>query len=191
MPHRFEGAEEWSKVFDDPERDAWQHPDEVVALLDVKPGSTVADLGAGTGYFLKRLSEAVGPSGKVLGLDVEPDMVRFMTERAAKEHLANAEARAVAPDDPQLAPASVDRILIVDTWHHLGERAAYAKKLAAALKPGGRVMVVDFTVESERGPPKEHRLAPEVVMSELEAGGLKASLAEETLPDQYVVITTR
>ncbi|NUP05830.1 MAG: methyltransferase domain-containing protein [Polyangiaceae bacterium] len=191
MPLRFDKAEEWTKVFDDPERDAWQRPAEVVTLLAISPGMTVADLGAGTGYFLPHLSRAVGPSGKALGLDVEDDMVRFMTERAAKEGFANVEAKKVPFDAPGLASSSVDRILIVDTWHHIESRPEYAKKLAAALRPDGFVAIVDFTMETEKGPPKNHRVAPEAAMKDLEAGGLSVKLAEETLPDQYVVIGRR
>lgn len=187
MPHRFENADQWSKVFDEPARDAWQKPDEVVTRVAATPGSTVADLGAGTGYFMARLSRAVGPSGKVLGLDVEPDMIRFMTERAAKEKLGNVEARVVKTDDPGLAPESVDRILVVDTWHHLDARESYVPKLAAALRPGGAVVVVDFSMEAERGPPAKHRIPPEQVVRELEAAGLAASILEESLPDQYIV----
>lgn len=191
MPHRFEHAEDWAKRFDDPSRDAWQKPAEVVALLDLQPGMSVADLGAGTGYFLRHLSGATGGSGRVFALDVEADMIRYMTERAEREQLANVEARQVPFDDPALEPSSVDRILIVDTWHHIGDRANYSKKLAAALKPGGGVFIVDFTMETEKGPPKPHRLTPEQVIAELEAGGLVAKVVEESLPDQYVVAGTR
>jgi ubiquinone/menaquinone biosynthesis C-methylase UbiE len=187
MPHRFEDAEAWAKVFDEPGRDAWQKPDEVVTLLDLPQNGVVADLGAGTGYFLARMSRGVGPQGKVLGLDVEADMVRYMTERAKREGLTNVEARAVATDDPGLAAASVDRILVVDTWHHIERREAYVPLLAKALRPGGALVVVDFTLETERGPPKKHRIAPEQVVRELEAAGLQATIASETLPDQYVV----
>ncbi|HUH04418.1 MAG TPA: methyltransferase domain-containing protein [Kofleriaceae bacterium] len=186
--HRFEHADEWAPRFDDPERDAWQRPDLVVKHLSLSDGMTVADLGAGTGYFLPHLSRAVGTSGKVLGLDVEPDMVRYMNERAAREQLANVQARVVGTDDPELAAASVDRILIVDTWHHIGARAAYAGKLAAALKPGGAVYIVDFTMETERGPPPKHRLRSADVIAELTAAGLRAELIAEDLPDQYIVV---
>lgn len=191
MPHRFENADQWSKVFDEPKRDAWQKPDEVVKLADVLPGATVADLGAGTGYFLARLSKAVGPTGKVLGLDVEPDMIRFMKERAAKENLANVEARVVAFDDPGLAPGSVDRILVVDTWHHIEARDRYVPKLAAALRPGGSVIIVDFTMEAEHGPPPKHRIRPEQLVVELAGAGLEPAILEETLPDQYVARGTK
>jgi cyclopropane fatty-acyl-phospholipid synthase-like methyltransferase len=187
MPHRFENADHWSRVFDDPTRDQWQKPEEVVAKMDLKPGLTVADIGAGTGYFLRHLSPAVGADGKVLALDVEEDMIRFMRERVAREQLPNVEARVVPTDDPQLAPGSVDRILIVDTWHHIADRASYSKKLAQALKPGGKVFVVDFTMETDKGPPRPHRLTPEAVIAELRSGGLSGVVIEESLPDQYIV----
>jgi SAM-dependent methyltransferase len=147
----------------------------------------VADLGAGTGYFLPHLSRAVGPKGKVLGLDIEPDMVRYMNERAAREGLANVEARVVPGDGPGLAPASVDRVMIVDTWHHIPERVAYAQKLRAALAPGGAVYVVDFKKEAKHGPPPSHRLAPEDVMKELAAAGLSVEKVDVALPEQWVV----
>lgn len=187
MHHRFEKADEWVPMFDDPKRDAWQQPDKVVAALALLPGMTVADIGAGTGYFEKRLSAAVGSTGAVIAIDIEQDMVRYLRERAQREGTPNVEGRLGAADDPKLAPASVDRILIVDTWHHIGERVAYAKKLVAALKPGGALHVVDFTLETERGPPKQLRLPPAQVIAELTEAGLTASVIDVGLPDQYVI----
>ncbi|UQA57970.1 class I SAM-dependent methyltransferase [Polyangium aurulentum] len=189
--HRFEKAEDWAKEFDDPARDAWQKPAEVVALMKIAPGMTVADIGAGTGYFEPHLSRAVGPSGKVLALDVEPDMVRYLGERAKREKLANVEARAAQLADPGLGDASVDRVLIVDTWHHIDARPAYAAKLLKALKPGGLVVIVDFTMDAKHGPPKEHRIAPEKIVEELKGAGLPAQIATESLPEQYIVIGAR
>lgn len=186
--HDFSDAAKWSQRFDDPARDAWQKPDEVVRLLAVEPGMTVVDLGAGTGYFGRRLAAAAGPAGKVLALDPEPNMVAFMRDRFEREKLANAEAKTCPLDETGLPPASVDRVLIVDTWHHIERRAAYAKHLAGVLRPGGLVMVVDFTLETDKGPPKRHRIAPADVVVELAAGGLEASVATEPLPDQYVVV---
>jgi predicted methyltransferase len=188
MHHRFEHAEDWVPMFDDPARDVWQRPAEVVRLLALSPGMTVVDLGAGTGYFMRYLSRAVGAEGHVLALDVEPDMIRHLKERAAKEQLGNVEPRVVQPDDPGLPDGSVDRILVVDTWHHIAERAAYSKKLAAALKPGGFALIVDFTKESKNGPPPEMRLNPEQVAEDLAGGGLDAAAVKELLPEQYVVI---
>jgi SAM-dependent methyltransferase len=149
---------------------------------------TVADVGAGTGYFLPHLSRAVGPGGHVLALDIEPDMVRFMKERAQREGLANVEPRVVALDDPQLPAGGVDRVLIVDTWHHIDGRAAYAARLRAGLRPGGAVYVVDFKLDAAHGPPREHRLTPEQVMAELRQGGLSAEIVPVSLPEQYIVV---
>ena len=184
----FSDAAGFSAHFDDPARDAWQRPSEVMAHLRIEPGSVVVDLGAGTGYFVAALSQRVGPSGKVLALDVEPKMVEFLAQRARREQLGNVEAKLVAPDDPALPPHGVARILIVNTWHHIDDRASYARRLCAALAPGGEVWVIDFTPESDLGPPPDHRLDAARVVSELEAGGLDAEVVEpEQLPKQYLV----
>ena len=185
--HDFSDAERWAKVFDDPARNVWQKPQEVVNLMEISGGMTVADLGAGTGFFLGFLAAAVGPEGKVWGLDPEPNMVDYMKKKAAQADWKQVDAKIIPFDAPGLDDASTDRILIVDTWHHIEERGNYSKKLAAALKPGGAVFVVDFTMDSPVGPHQEHRLAPEVVMEELEAGGFEVSLLEESLPNQYIV----
>jgi predicted methyltransferase len=187
----FSDAEGFAAHFDDPQRDAWQRPDEVLDLLQLAPGNVVADLGAGTGYFVAGLSRRVGSTGRVLALDVEPKMIDFMQRRIGQEKLGNVRAVLVAPDDPGLSPGSVSRVLVVNTWHHLDARASYASKLAAALAPGGEVWVVDFTPESDLGPPPGHRLRAEQVMAELEQGGLHAELVNEGLPKQYVVRATR
>ncbi len=186
--HRFEHADQWATQFDDPSRDAWQEPERVVAAMQIASGMTVADVGAGTGYFEPHLSRAVGAGGKVLALDIEPDMVSHLRERAVREHLDNVEARQVAPDDPGLAGRSVDRVLIVDTWHHVASREAYARRLATALKPGGEVVVVDFRHDARRGPPVEHRIAPEEVARQLASAGLTARVVDVGLPEQYVVV---
>lgn len=188
MEHDFSGAEEWSARFDSPERKAWQMPEEVVELLGIEPGMTVVDLGAGTGYFLTYLARAAGDQGRVLALDPEPDMIRFMSERAQRESLVNVEPKQIPFDDPQLEAASVDRILIVNTWHHIQDRAAYALKLRTALKPGGGIYIVDFTRDSPSGPPVEERLEPEQVIADLAGGDLTAAMVEESLPRQYVVV---
>lgn len=184
----FSEVERFARHFDDPSRDAWQRPAEVVKLMQLQAGQVVADIGAGTGYFLSHLAQAVGPKGRVIALDVEPNMVEFMRRRAQTSGWSQVSAGTVPPDDPKLQPASVDRILIVNTWHHIGQRPVYAAKLARALKRGGSVWVVDFTRESDIGPPADHRLSAEEVLAELAAGGLRAAVVtEETLPKQYVV----
>ena len=186
MPHRFENAEQWAKVFDDPKRDAWQQPDRVIEALALAPDLVVADVGAGTGYFAVRIAPFVK---EVIATDVEADMVRYMKERAEREGIKNLRSVLTPHDDPQLPP--VDRILVVDVWHHLGDRVAYAKKLAAALKPGGFVAVVDFKLDATMGPPKKHRLAPDAIIADLRAAGLDAKLSTVALEQQYVVIARR
>jgi cyclopropane fatty-acyl-phospholipid synthase-like methyltransferase len=183
--HRFEDADRWAEVFDDPARDAWQQPDKVIAALELAPTMTVADIGAGTGYFAVRLAKAV-PEGRVIATDIEPDMIRYMRERAAREGISNIEAIVTPADDPKLA--DVDRVLIVDVWHHLGDRIAYAKKLASALRPGGRIAIVDFKLDATMGPPKEMRLAPDAIVADLRAAGLTVEIAAVELPQQYIVI---
>lgn len=190
MQHRFENADAWAKTFDDPERDAWQKPDDVIAALELTPAMHVADVGAGTGYFTMRLAKVV-PQGMVLATDIEPDMVRYLGERAQKDGVTNVHTALSGANDPQLPAGHLDRILIVDVWHHIADRPAYAKGLATALKPGGRVAIVDFKLEASHGPPVEHRLKPEQIIAELQSAGLTASLSPVALPDQYIVIATK
>lgn len=185
--HDFSDVERFAAIFDDPERDEWQRPTEVVALLELGDSLVVADLGAGTGYFAPHLSPAVGAQGRVLALDVEEAMVAHMQTRFAEAGFDNTEARVVAPADPGLERASVDRILIVDTWHHISDRAEYGAKLRSALRPGGFVLIVDFTPDSPHGPPPAMRLSAESVLAECEAAGFEARVLEEALPYQYVV----
>src|ERR1041384_3928942 len=113
-----------------------------------------------------------------------------MPERPAREQLPNLRAQLTPPTDPQLAAGSVDRILVVDVWHHLGDRAAYARALATALRPGGKLAVVDFKLDAEHGPPRQHRLAPEQIAADLRAAGLATSVSGTVLPEQYIVFGT-
>lgn len=188
--HRFQNADQWAQTFDDPARDAWQKPDEVVRALALTPAMTVADVGAGTGYFAVRLARAV-PQGQVLATDIEPDMVRYLDERAKKEALPNLRGVTATATASGLAANSVDAILIVDVWHHIADRVAYARDLAAALRPGGRLLIVDFRRDATRGPPPEMRLAPESIIADLVAGGFTAKVSPVVLPEQYIVEATR
>lgn len=191
MPHRFDDAAHWASVFDDPARDARQKPDEIVAAMAITPGMTVVDLGAGTGYFEARLDAAVGATGHVIATDIEATLIEHMRARAARDGWVTVEPRLVPVDDPGLAAGEADRILVVDVWHHLGDRVAYGRKLAAALRPGGELWVVDFTLEAEHGPPAQHRLAPAALVDELAQAGLVAEVVAETLPDHYVIRARR
>lgn len=188
--HAFADAEQAALLLDDPSRDAWQRPDEVVRALALAPSMTVAEVGAGTGYFAVRLSRAV-PQGRVLAIDVEPDMVRHVAERAEREGCSNVCAVLATPTSSGIEAGSVDAVLVAHAWHHVADRAALARDVAAALKRGGRALVVEFARDAERGPPPEMRLAPDQVIADLAGAGLDARLATLALPDQYVVEALR
>jgi len=186
MHRRFDDAEKWSKIFDDPKRDEWQKPAQVVAALKLPEDAAVADIGSGTGYFAVRLARAV-PRGRVYGADLEPDMVRFLNARAAKEGLPNLAAHVATADDPKL-PAPVDLALVVDTYHHIASRSRYFERLKKSLKPGGRIAIVDFKLDSPVGPPKHHRIAPAQVKAEMERAGYRLEEEPDILPHQYLLL---
>lgn len=186
MDHRFNNPKELAKNFDDPARDAWQMPDRVIAALDLKPGQSVADIGAGTGYFSVRLAKSAA-APKVYAVDIEASMVSYLKDRAAKEHLHNVTAVQAAADTPNL-PEPVDVVLIVDTYHHIGAREAYFRKLAQSLKPGGRVAIVDFRPDSPEGPPKEFRFQPEQIESEMAKAGYAVAAKHDFLPRQHFLV---
>jgi len=184
--HRFSGAEDWAKVFDDPARDAWQKPHEVIAALAPAPDSVVADIGSGTGYFAVRLAHFV-PKGRVYGVDTEPDMVKYLDERAKREGLANLVSIAGRPGDANL-PARVDLVLMVDVYHHISDREAYFGKMRGSLKAGARVAIIDFRLDAPSGPPKKERIAPSQVKAELARAGYALSKEHEFLPRQFFLV---
>ena len=184
--HSFGGAEHWAKVFDDPERDKWQKPHEVITALKLSPDQSVADIGAGTGYFAVRFAHML-PQGRVYGVDIEPDMVKYLGERAKKENLANLTAIAGAPDDARI-PAPVDLVLLVDVYHHIDKRTEYFRKLRASLKPGGRIAVIDFRMDAPTGPPKNARIAPDRVKTEMKNAGYVLDTEHSFLPNQYFLV---
>jgi cyclopropane fatty-acyl-phospholipid synthase-like methyltransferase len=185
MEHHFDPNES-AKSFDDPARDTWQLPDRVIAVLNLKRGQIVADIGAGTGYFSVRLAKSEA-APKVYAADIEPSMVSYLRERAAKEGLKNVTAVQAAADRANLLEP-VDLILIVDTYHHIGDRETYFRKLAKSIKPGGRVAIIDFRPDSPEGPPKEFRFPPEKLKSEMGKAGYKLVAQHDFLPRQQFLI---
>ena len=155
----------------------------MVQLVDIAPAMTVVDLGSGSGYFLCRLSRAVGPRGHVVATDIVAAIVDKLRKRVEQEQLGNVEVIRAPTDDVGIAPGTADRILIVDVWHHLPDRKRYAKRLARALAAGGKVIVVDFKPNGGG-----HGIMPERVLAELAAGGFEAALVAEQLTDQYVIV---
>lgn len=187
--HSFGGAEKWAQIFDDPKRDAWQKPHEVIQALALKPDAVIADVGAGTGYFSARLANMT-PKGRVYAVDIEPDMVKYLAERAKREGLKNLTAVAGQPDDPKL-PQKADLALFVDVYHHIENRDRYFRKLAGSLKPGGRIAVIDFRMDSPDGPPKAARIAPDRVKAEMKSAGYELAQEHAFLPNQYFLVFQR
>lgn len=183
--HQFHDTQRWVKIFESPERAKWQKPDEVVRALKLKPGETVVDIGAGTGYFTRRFARAVGPTGKAIGLDIEPGMVAYMKADAKKLGLKNYEARLVKPDNPELAPDSADLVFFCDVLHHVRQRIPYLKKIIPALKPDGRVAVVDFKKNAPMGPPARIKISREKMIAEFKDAGYRLVHEETFLPYQY------
>ena len=186
MEHRFEDPEKYAKSFDDPARDEWQQPDKVLAALNLQPGHTVADIGAGTGYFTVRLAKAPAVA-KVFAVDIEPSMVEYVRQRAVKEVLRNVVAVQAATDRSNL-PEPVDLVLIVDTFHHIPNRVAYFRELKKSLKPAGRLAIIDFRKGAPAGPPEEFRFTPEQITAELAAAGFTLQTQHDFLPRQIFLI---
>ena len=187
--HSFGDAQKWAKVFDDPERDAWQKPHEVMQALGLKPDAIVADIGAGTGYFAVRLAHML-PQGRVYAVDTEAAMVKHLAERTKSSGLHNVVAVQGAPNDPRI-PEKADLILLVDVYHHIDSRELYFSKLAAMLKPGGRVAIIDFRMDSPHGPPEAARVEPERVKAEMRGAGYEAAREHGFLPYQYFIVFRR
>ena len=187
--HRFEGAEAWAKEFDAAERDAWQKPQEVLEALKIGKSAIVADIGAGTGYFATRIAR-LAPQGRVYAVDVEPDMTRYLGERATREGVSNL-IPVLAQGDNAALPEPVDLALVVDTFHHIGHRLAYFTRLKTSLKDDGRLAIIDFKADSPNGPPPQYRIPPEQAVNELAAAGFTLVEQPSFLPRQYMLIFRR
>jgi ubiquinone/menaquinone biosynthesis C-methylase UbiE len=181
VPHQHHppSSEEYAKVLEDPTRDKWQKPHEVIMALELKPAEAIADIGAGTGYFARRFALH---AGKVYAVDIDEKLLAKMREKAP----ANLETILASPDDPRLGPQSVDTIFFCNVLHHIENRGAYYAKLAKALKTGGRIVVVDFHKKGlPVGPPPSMKLSDQEVIAEFGKAGFRLSKRVDTLPYQY------
>jgi predicted methyltransferase len=175
-------------ALDDPKRDAYQKPHEVMEALGIKAGEVVADIGAGSGYFTLRLAHHVGPAGRVYAVDVSADMVRHLHARVRDMKLLNVSPILAPPDDP-LLPQPVDRFVIVDVWHHVENQVGYLTLMKEHLKPGGQVVMIDFHKRDlPVGPPAGMKIAREDLLKQMEANGFRLTTEHTFLPYQYFLV---
>ena len=174
---------------EDPARDVWQKPDEVMRLIALSPGQTACDIGTGPGYFALRMAKIVGEHGQVFGVDVEARILEVLRDRVGASALRNVTPVLALPGDPLLPPASCDVILIVNTFHHFPDGVAYLRRAARALKPGGRLINIDFQKrETPVGPPVAHRIAREEFLARAGEAGLTVVAEPTLLPYQYFMV---
>lgn len=174
---------------DRPERAEEEQPDTVIAAMEPKPGDVVADLGAGSGYFSFRIAPKLVPAGKVLAIEIQDEMLDAIRARAAELKATNVLAVKGTPTDPMLPQRGVDIVLMVDVYHELADPLEVMRKVVAALKPGGRVVFVEYRKEDPAVPIKElHKMALAQLDAEMGAVGLARIRTVETLPMQHIAI---
>ena len=179
----------YMKALEDPKRDAYQKPHEVLKALNLKPGETIADIGAGTGYFTFRLAHHVGDKGKVYAVDVSADMIRHINRRIRETKSTNVVSILADLDDPLLPEPSVNRFFICDVWHHVENQTQYLALMKKMLKPGGEIVMIDFhKKELPFGPPLQMKIAREDLIKQMEANGFRLSKEHRFLPHQYFLV---
>ncbi len=171
------------------ERDEYQKPVEVIEALQLKPGMAVADIGSGSGYFTRRLAEAVTGSGMVYAVDVEPEMLAFVKESFLRMPAPYSTQFILArPDDPSLPHEAVDLIFLCNTLHHLNERPDYFRRVRSSLKSGGRITIIDFHADERSGElnfPKRHLVPRETALADMTEAGYRLIREHHFLPRQY------
>ncbi len=172
------------------DRDALEQPDKVVAAMQLKSGDVVADIGSGSGYFTRRLAKAVMPDGKVYGVDIQPEMNAILAENCKNEGITNVEIVLSDEADPKLPPNSVDWMLLVDVYHEFQEPVPMLAKMREALKPGGRVALLEYRLHGDTGAhiKIDHRMSVEQVLAEWEPAGFTLEKRHEFLPTQHFFI---
>jgi predicted methyltransferase len=172
-----------------PDRDAWQQPGRIMDALGIADGAVVADIGAGGGWFTIRLARRVGPNGVVYAEDVQRQMLDAIGRRVQKEGLRNVRMVFGEDDDPKVEAGTLDAALMVDAYHEVRDRVGLLKNIRTALKPSGRLGIVDFRRDGGGpGPPMQERIDPAVVIRDAEAAGLRLIAHETFLPYQYLLV---
>ena len=176
-----------------PGRDEEQRPDEVVRRMGLKDGDVVADIGAGSGYFTRRLAKAVAPSGRVFAVDVQPEMIGLLKRSVEKEGLTNVVPVLGTGDDPKLPAGALDWILLVDVYHELQQPKAMLARMREALRETGRVALIEYRLEgtSALHIREEHRMSPQQVLAEWEPAGFRLVKREEFLPTQHFFVLAK
>jgi SAM-dependent methyltransferase len=184
----FQGAA-W---LDRPERELEEEPDKALDAIRLVRGSTVADVGAGSGYFTTRMATRVGPTGQVYAVDIQPEMLALLRGRLSKEKITNVVPVLGTIDDPKLPPASQDLILMVDVYHEFSEPQTMLRRMREALKPDGRLVLLEYRKEDPTVPIRfEHKMSVAEARMELEAEGFRLSRVDEALPRQHILIFTK
>jgi ubiquinone/menaquinone biosynthesis C-methylase UbiE len=172
-----------------PEREAEEAPDAALDAVVIPPGTTVADIGAGAGYFTWRLAERVGPTGKVYANDIQPEMLDLLRKNMETRHLTNVEPVLGAEDDPKLPVARMDLILLVDVYHEFTEPEKMLRKMRESLKLDGRLVLLEYRKEDPKVPIRpEHKMSVAEVRAEVEPEGFRFEKTLETLPRQHILI---
>lgn len=188
LVHTFEDTEKYAAKFERAERDLYQKPDEVIAALAIQPGQIVADVGAGSGYFTRRLATVVGKEGTVYAIDIEPGMLALIRKDAEAKQLSQVIPILASVDSPKLPPGKVDMIFISDTVHHIPDRTHYFAALKPHMGPHSRIVISDFKkIEAPVGPPLAHKLSEEEIEADLNQAGFKKETAHTFLPYHYVL----
>ena len=171
------------------ERELEEEPDKALDALGTLTGATVADVGAGSGYFTVRLASRVGSKGRVYANDVQPEMLKMLGARLARERIANVTLVQGALDDPRLPASSLDVVLMVDVYHEFSEPQKMLRAIRAALKPGGRLVLLEYRKEDPDVPIRlEHKMTVEEARLELEAEGFRLAKVDSRLPRQHILI---
>jgi ubiquinone/menaquinone biosynthesis C-methylase UbiE len=172
-----------------PEREREEQVSKLMPSLEVKPGDVVADFGAGSGFHTMKLSSLVGPKGKVYAVDIQPEMLDIIGKRVRKEKIANVILVHNTEKDPKLPEGKIDMILMVDVYHELSYPYEVTLELVKALKPGGRLVFVEFRLEDPKVPILDvHRMSIKQVLKEMEPHALKHAKTLNHLPWQHVII---